>query len=587
MKIFKFRNCLLNSLERTVLRDGKRLDLTPKTFDVLQMLVERAGELVTKDEILGNVWNGSFVEEGNLPVHVAKLRRQLDGDRNNRFIETVHGGGYRFTANVEVVGDDVWQKQFAGFNRRKTDRQPEPDTFDSIAVLPLSNETNDVENDYLADGLTESLINRLSRTTNLRVMARDTVFRYKNKNTDAKEVGDTLGVAAVLTGRVKLVKDNLLIGVELVKVADGSQLWGKQFDQPFSDIIKIKDSIASTVTEQLRSRATRLAASPQNNAVTKNAESYRLYLKGKYFQETHTEKNLFKAIAYFRDSILNDSENVHSQVCIIEAYLTLYFFDYISYDDWEEKTSLFRKSVSELSQSVDVLQVIYAKVKMYINWEFDGVEEHIQAALNINRSCLAAHILFSEFCILRGRFDSALDSLEKVVEIDPLSTSTYKRIGRLFYHMREYDEAKMYLLDAIELNPADYETHFLLGMVLTGKGDHAGALKTFVTSLYLHHNFDTLAMIGYINALMGNADEANKVIELLKSKETNALKFSIKLARIYCALGHKKLAYKHLDLAYEEHEPDLLFLNTDSKFEPIKHETRFRKLVRNIGLPSM
>jgi DNA-binding winged helix-turn-helix (wHTH) protein len=139
MKIYKFRNCLLNTLERTVLKDGRRVDLTPKTFDVLQLLVERPGEIVTKDEMLGSVWNGSFVEEGNLPVHVAKLRRQLDGNNNHHFIETVHGGGYRFTANVELIDEDAWQKSRSvgiGYNRRKTDRSPQQPVLDSIAVLP-------------------------------------------------------------------------------------------------------------------------------------------------------------------------------------------------------------------------------------------------------------------------------------------------------------------------------------------------------------------------------------------------------------------------------------------------------------------
>lgn len=584
MKIYKFRNCLLHSLERTVLRDGKRLDLTPKTFDVLQMLVERAGELVTKDEILGNVWNGSFVEEGNLPVHVAKLRRQLDGDGNNRFIETIHGGGYRFTANVEIVGEDVWQKQFAGFNRRKTDRQPEQDTFDSIAVLPLRNETNDVENDYLADGLTESLINRLSRTTTLRVMARDTVFRYKNKDADAKEVGDTLGVAAVLTGRVKLVKDNLLIGVELVKVADGSQLWGEQFDQPFSDIIKIKDSIASTVTEQLRSRTTHLAGWPQNNVVTQNAESYRLYLKGKYFQETNTELHLHKAINYFQESISYDDANIHAHVSIIESYLTLYFSDYLSYDGWLNKTLRFRDAISGLNQSVDILHVIYAKVEMYIDWNFDGVEEHIRTAMNLNQNCLAAHLLLSEFNILKGRFDAALRGLRECMVIDPLSLPTYKRIGRLFYRMKQHERALNYLNDALEMASDDFETLLLLGCNLTEMGRYEEALEMFKYSLEKQHNLDTVSMIGYVHGLTKNLTEARKVMRALESSGIGLQGIGIKLARICVALGENARAYKYLEQAYRDHDSDILALDSDPRLRLISQEPQFRDFVKKIGL---
>lgn len=586
MKVYRFRNCLLNTLERSVLKDGKRLDLTPKTFDVLQMLVERPGDVVTKDELLGRVWHGSFVEEGNLPVHIAKLRRQLDGDGSHRFIETVHGGGYRFTAKVETVDDTDWQRQFAGFNRRKTDRVPQQPALDSIAVLPLRNETNDVENDYLADGLTTSLINRLSSTTGLRVMARDTVFRYKNKDADAKEVGDTLGVSTVLTGRIRLARNDLFVGVELVKVADGSQLWGEQFDLPFSDLVKVKETIASAITERLQPRPVSVSTAPHNNPVTQNAESYRLYLKGKYFQETHTEENLHKAIGLFQESVFHDSENIHAHVSMIEAYLTLYFFDYISYDEWLDKTLAVRKAIQRFDQSVDVLQLINAKMKMYIAWDFEGVEEHIRAALNINENCIGAHLLLSELCVSMGRFVSALRELEKVIEIDPLSPSTYRRIGRLFYHMREYERAKTYLNEALELNPTDYETLFLFGNVLTDSGEYSNALEAFRKSFDLHHNFDTFSMIGYIHAVMGNVKEANKIVKLLKSQETKTRKFSIKLARIYVAFGDKERAYQHLQFAYDEHEADLFLLDGDQKFEPIRQEPRFRKLVKKIGLPT-
>lgn len=583
MKIYKFRNCLLNSLERTALRDGKRLDLTPKTFDVLQMLVERAGELVTKDEILGNVWNGSFVEEGNLPVHVAKLRRQLDGDGNNRFIETVHGGGYRFTANVEVVGDDVWQKQFAGFNRRKTDRQPEQDTFDSIAVLPLRNETNDVENDYLADGLTESLINRLSRTTNLRVMARDTVFRYKNKDADAKEVGDTLGVSAVLTGRVKLVKENLLIGVELVKVADGSQLWGEQFDQPFSDIIKIKDSIASTVTEQLRSRTSRFAASPQHNAVTKNAESYRLYLKGKYFQEKHTESDLYKAIDYFQESVLLDAQNIHSRVEIVESFFLLFIFDYISYADVRTSIKPTMSILNEIGDCVDVYHSMSGAIKMTLDRNFDEADSSFQKAISLNPHSSFTLTRFSQLLLCRRKFEEALQCVHTILVIDPLSLNTLKRLGRILYCMEHYERALGCLADAHEMEPLDYETHLLFGAVMAELGNYASAIEAFQSSLEIEHNVDAIAMKGYVYALEGKRDQAVQTIKELQSPNSSN-EHSIKIAQIYAVMGETKRAFLLLERAIKNRESDVTALTFDPRWKRLRDMPRFQNLLDRIGV---
>lgn len=586
MKIYKFRNCLLNTLERTVLKDGQRVNLTPKTFDVLQLLVERPGEIVTKDELLGSVWNGSYVEEGNLPVHIAKLRRQLSGDGNHRYIETVHGGGYRFTANVEIADESDWQKQFAGFNRRKTDRLPQQPVLDSIAVLPFRNETNDDENDYLTDGLTTSLINRLSGTTNLRVIARDTAFRYKNKEADAKEVGDTLGVSAVLTGRIKLMKDNLLVGVDLVKVADGSQLWGKQFDQPFADIVKIKNTIATAVTEQLQSKIVGASTTSQNNAVTQNAESYRLYLKGKYFQEKQTEADLYKAIEYFQQSVTHDSKNVHAYVEILESYSVLYLFDYLPYEEWSDKTLPILKIVSKLNQFVDVLQVIYAKLKLHRDWDFEGAEKHLQSALSLNPNCLTAHIRYSELLIKMGRFAEALRELQIVIEIDPLSLPTNKRIGRLFYCVGHYQRAHGYIVDALEMNPEDYVALTMLGAVLTQTGNYDEALEAFQKSLRIQCNVETLSNIGCAHALAGKKTEARQMIERIKSESKDGPKHSIKIAEIYVALGEKEKAYEFLKKAFDEHECDLSALGFDPRWTSIRHEPRFIKLMKRVGLPT-
>lgn len=167
-----------------MIRDGKRLELTPKTFDVLQLLVEKSGEIVSKDELLGTVWNGSFVEEGNLPVHISKLRRLLNDNKAEHFIETVQGSGYRFVSPVKVVSANEWQKSLPSKNGTQSVRTSTGFVFDSIAVMPLRNESNNPEIDYLADGLTESFINSLSRIPDLKVIARDTEFRYKN-NKDA------------------------------------------------------------------------------------------------------------------------------------------------------------------------------------------------------------------------------------------------------------------------------------------------------------------------------------------------------------------------------------------------------------------
>jgi TolB-like protein len=255
MRVYKFGNCYLNPAERCLLKNGQFVKLTPKTFDVLLLLVENSGRIVTKDEILGQVWKGSFVEEGNLAVYVSRLRRLLDENKNRSFIETASGNGYRFLSIVSVVGGDEWRRQLPVEGLLNSDRSNgEELTLDSIAVLPLENESGDPEIEYLANGLTEGLISRFSQNSNLKVFARNTVFRYKNNDGDAREIGETLGAAAVLTGRIRTCKDRLTVSVELIKTEDGRQIWGEQINRPFTGVAETREQIISAVSEKLKLR---------------------------------------------------------------------------------------------------------------------------------------------------------------------------------------------------------------------------------------------------------------------------------------------------------------------------------------------
>ncbi|MEP6900600.1 MAG: winged helix-turn-helix domain-containing protein, partial [Actinomycetota bacterium] len=493
MKIYRFRNCYLNLNERRVLKNEKYLELTPKTFDVLRLLVEKCGEVVTKDEILGEVWNGSFVEEGNLAVHISKIRRLLDESKNEPYIETVQGSGYRFVTAVKTVSEDEWQKNLPAESQHYDDKTSRELVFDSIAVLPLDNESRDLEIEYLADGLTESFINSLSRISGLKVIARNTVFRYKNKEAEATEVGETLGVAAVLTGRIRVIKDNLMISVELIKVADGTQIWGTKLNQPFSDIIEVQEKIIFAISEKLRSEIGNVAKNSLTNPITNNSESYRLYLKGKYLLEKWTEEDFHKAIECFEKSVSFDPMNVHSYVEIIECYFLLYFSDYISYKDVLNKIKPILSIVSELDQRVDVVQAMLGGKKMYLEWNFQDAEKHFQYALTINTNCLIARYRISNLMMLSGKFSEALKEVQQIMLIDPLSLLNYKRISRIFYKMGRFENAITYLKDVIEMDPTDYVALALMGGVLTELETYDEALVFFEKSLDSHYNLEVLS----------------------------------------------------------------------------------------------
>lgn len=585
MKIYRFKNFYLNPTERRVIKNGQFLELTTKTFDVLQLLIENGNEVVSKDEILGKVWNGSFVEEGNLPVHISKLRRQLDEAKNQQFIETVQGSGYRFVQPVYEVSQAEWEKNLSEVEPLSEEPASREWIFDSIAVLPLRNENGDEEIEYLADGLTESFINSLSRLPNLKVIARNTVFRYKNKNADAREVGETLGVATVLTGRIRIVKDRLIIGIELTKTKDGSQLWGTHFNRLFTDIFDIQESIISEVLENLKSEINNAAKNHSTNQITRNSESYKLYLKGKYFFDTLTLEGITKAIEYFEKSIAFDPYNVNSYVEIVECYISLFLSDFISYENTLVKINPLLSLVSKFDQKLDKIQAVYGAKKMYLDWNFKEAERHLQFALNLNPTCLTARNRYLQLLIYLSRFSEAFKELSNLMIDDSLSIMVYQRIGRMSYYLNNFDSALSYLEEFLEMDPNNYLGLALLGATLTELQNYERALIMFHKSLNIQFNFETLAMIGYTYARADKKEEAYEIIKQIELQSTDNNQQSTKLSRIYFAVGEKETAYEILNQALENHEADLIALKIDPRFRKVVNEPRFKELILKVGLP--
>jgi TolB-like protein/tetratricopeptide (TPR) repeat protein len=582
MHVYKFRNCLLNTAERSVIRDRQSLELTPKTFDVLQYLIENVGKVVTKDEILGNVWNGSFVEESNLPVHISKLRRSLGETKDKRFIETIQGSGYRFVAPVQSVSNDAWQSSLRGLDRPKANGRSNKLTFDSIAVLPLGNDSGNPDFDYVVDGLTESITNSLSLIPELKVIARNTAFRYKNKDVDAKEVGESLGIATVLTGRLRMTKDDLVVGVELVDVAEGSQLWGKQFRGQINDIVRIKEELTSFVSAKLCPGGTERPASIADRG-TDNAESYKLFLMGKYFFEKRTVNEIKRAMTCYEGALVHDPANLHAYAELAECYRLLHVTDAISYEYTVTQVRPLLAKLSLLERPTYATHLVNAKLK-FLEWTYGDARMYCEQALALNPNCMDAQFLLANILIALGRFPEAIEQFNKILSLDPFSLLTYKRVGRGFYRLERYENAMEHLSVAIEMEPADWESLALLGAIYVEWGDYERALQHFRKSLNAQYSDEIFSMLGYVAAVRGRSDEARELMgELLSSAEGNE-KHSLKLARIHLALKEKEKAYELIEIAVRNHEIDLVSMTADPRWKTIRSETRFQDLVRKVGL---
>jgi DNA-binding winged helix-turn-helix (wHTH) protein len=250
-RVYYFGSFCLNQAEQQLLRNGEPVKLAPKAFDVLLVLVHNRGCLVTKEKLLEEVWQNTFVEEANLSVNIASLRKALDeGDARQHRIETVPKRGYRFVAPVTEL---TYEGATPSEEPQPVEGQKDQD-LNSIAVLPFENEGCGVAGEYLSAGLTESITNSLSQSRELRVMARNTVYSRHRCNTDPRAVGQELGVRSVLVGRILKLDDNLIVRTELIDVTNGWQLWGHQYQTTISDILIIQQELTAQISRKLRNR---------------------------------------------------------------------------------------------------------------------------------------------------------------------------------------------------------------------------------------------------------------------------------------------------------------------------------------------
>lgn len=270
-RIFRFGPFCLDTEVRRLTRDDAVMPLTAKLFDILLLLVESHGQLVTKEEMISRVWADRFVEENNLAVSICALRRALgEGHRGREYIETVPTRGYRFVGRL--VDDKAPEK----IEVNPKQRQPLTSHHDMgsfLAVLPFANSVEDKKLDYLVDGITESIINILSRLPQLRILARSSVYRLNGKEIDPKEVGAEFGISALLVGTVRQVENRLIIGVELVRTEDGARLWGERYDRQLSDILTVQQEIAEEITKSLRLKLTGEQRKGLINNYTNNIEA--------------------------------------------------------------------------------------------------------------------------------------------------------------------------------------------------------------------------------------------------------------------------------------------------------------------------
>jgi eukaryotic-like serine/threonine-protein kinase len=455
--------------------------------------------------------------------------------------------------------------------------------IDSIAVLPFINISSDPNTEYLSEGLTESLINNLSQSHSLKVMSRNSVFKYSGQEADPKRVGRELGVHGVVTGRIVQRGDTISINVELIDARDDTQVWGEQLNRRMSDLSSLQEEIARQVSDRLQLRLSGDDEKRLTKRRTDDAEAYQLYLKGRFYWNKRTEEGLKKALPYFNQAIERDPSYALAHAGLADCFALLYEYSATPSKDLYPKAKAAALRALELDESLAEAHTSLAAAYEY-EWNWNEAAKQYERAIELNQNYETAHHWYSAYLISRRQFDEAIREAQRAVDLDPLSLIINTALGRALHSAKRYDEAIEQLRKTLDMDPNFAEAHFHLGLAYEGKGSYDDAIRELTKASELFADKSMLAWAGRAYALSGRRTEALKILEdmINLSKQQQVPPYAI--ASLYAALGEKDRAFEWLEKVYQERNYYVVFLNVDPALDSLRSDARFSDLLGRIGL---
>jgi len=550
-------------------KKGYKIRLQEKPFQILAALLERPGELVTRDELRQRLWPGdTFVDFDNgLNTALTKLRESLgDSAEAPQYIETFPRRGYRFVARVS-----------AGARSGAT----------MLAVLPFENLSGDVEQEYFSDGLTEEMITQLARLNpeRLGVIARTSSMRYKKSNKGIGKIARELSVDWILEGSVRRVAERVRITAQLVRIEDESHLWAQSYDRDLRDILAVQSDVALAIAGEIHLKLKDGAAAKSKDAPRVNPEAHRACMMGCYHLAKFNRDGIARGIEYLLKSIEIDPDYA-------PAYDDLAFAYFLS-SGWilpPGEAMLKAKDAAQRGLKIDEgLAEAHASlgiVHLRYDWDWAAAGRECKRAVEINASSARAHEFYGWYLAAMGRFDEAIEEEQRALELDPVSPEVSTLLGHVLYLARRYEPAIEQLREALELDQDYWFAHLILGLALQQSGRLAEAIEEFQKAKREERvSPETMGALGQAYAAGGDRDKALKVLEELEKWSRRYYVSPFHRGRIYAALREKDQAYAWFEAAFEERSFYLSWFKVEPELDPLRGDVRFKKLMGRLAFP--
>jgi len=457
---------------------------------------------------------------------------------------------------------------------------------ESIAVIPFVNQNKDPNDEWISDGLTESIINNLTQLPNLKVIARSSVFRYKGQDMDPVVVGKKLGVRAVLTGRLTQRGDNMLVSVELIDIRDNKQLWGEQYERRLTDMLSVQREMAREITNNLRPTLSGVEQSRMNKPMTASSEAYELYLKGRFYWNKRTPSDLQKAISLFEEAVDKDPNYAMAYSGIADSYALLTAYTIEPPRQLMPKAKEAALKALALDDNLAAAHASLGQVTAYYDYDFPTAEREYRRAIELNPNYATAHQWLAEHLAATRRNDEALVEIRRALELDPFSVIMNRIYADILVDGRKYDEAIRQYQKAIDLDPNFPTTHYFLGRAYEAKGMYDDAVKSYTRSSELGtvlkdvlvKTNDVYKKSGWKAYVQFNLDQL-----VVNAPQRRFPPFVV--ATFYAKLGRDDEALTWLEKGYEERDFRMTLISVAFEFDRLRSDPRFRELVRRMGLP--
>lgn len=612
---YEFGVFRLDPAERTLLRQGEPVAVTPKVFDTLVFLVENAGRLVTKDEFMTRVWEGAFVEEAGLAQNISQLRKAL---RDSEIIETVPKKGYRFLGTVRTIepapqtvdrGPIPAEIESSGKEIRSEknhrgwiwaiasvilltavvllyvheDRSTPRPNISSLAVLPLQNLSGDPGQEYFVDGMTEELITDLAQIHSLRVISRTSVMQFKHTQKSLPEIAEQLNVDAVVEGSVLRTGNTVRITAQLLDARRDQHLWAESYEREITNVLELQGQVAKSIADQINVKLTPEEGATLASRRATNPAAYDALLTGKYLFNRRNTADTEKAIGYLQHAVEVDPNSADAWAALAYCYTSL-GSDLGAVDPATviPKARAAIAKALELDPNMAEAHTTLAWMKLWYDWDWNGSEQEFRRSLELNPNNSVTHREYSHYLQLRKRFDEALAENNLAIALAPLDILPSIHLAWLYVDARDGIKAEAQSQHVLEMDPNFTGAYTMLagGYELQGKWSEALAALEKAKSEYPRVYFAEKA---YVWAASGNKPEAEKALAELSEFSRHNYVSPVDFAIYYAAAGEREKALKYLDTAYRAHDTRLVSLEVTPGLDPLRSDPRFREVEHGVG----